>query len=128
MPIATGRGKGFASQWNRIFVVASYNCVVCNSTDRDDLFHAQAAPARGVGLGTRRAGQGKSGAGFYHSHRPRKQRTRASVKKPPAASEDNDERPPQASPSMQFRQKQMRDRNFADARATRSTQEAASDN
>ena len=84
----------------------------------DDSFHAQAAPARGVGHGTRQAGQGKFAVGFYHSHRPRKQRTRASEKKPTAASEDNDEHPPQASPTIQFRKKQMRDRNFADARAS----------
>ena len=86
--------------------------------NRNDSFHAQAAPARGVGHGTRRAGQGKSAVGFYHSHRPRRQRTRASVKKPAAASEDHDEHPPQASPTLQFRKKQMRDRKFADARAS----------
>ena len=83
----------------------------------------QAAPARGAGRGTRRAGQGKSGAGFYHSHRPRKQLTCASVKKPPAAFEHNDDRSLQASPSMQFRKKQVRDRNFADSRAKHLVQE-----
>ena len=92
------------------------------------LFHAQVAPARGVGLGTRRAGQGKSGAGFYHSHRPRKQRASASVKQPLAAFEDNNGSPPQASPSMQFRKKQVRDRKFADARATHLQHEVVLDN
>ena len=104
MPIANGHNKGFALQWNVIFMIAYSNCSDF-SKDRHDLLHAQAAPAPGVGRGTCRAGQGKSGAGFYHSHRPRRRRTCASVKKPPATSEDNDERPPQASPAVLFRWK-----------------------
>ena len=102
-------------------------CFLFLNQDRDILFDAQAAPALGVGRGTCRAGKGKSEAGFYHSQRPRKQRPCATVKRPRPASEDNDDCSPRASPSMQFRKKQVRDRKFADARAGRHVQEVVSD-
>ena len=102
-------------------------CFLLLNEYRDVLFDAQAAPALGVGRGTRRAGKGKSEAGFYHSQRPRKRRPCASEKRPRAASEDNDDCSPRASPSMQFRKKQVRDRKFADARAGRHVQEVVSD-
>ena len=42
--------------------------------------------------------------------------------------EDDDDRPPQASPSMQFWTKQVRDRNFADSRVKHLAQEVVLDN
>ena len=42
--------------------------------------------------------------------------------------DDDDDRPPQASPSMQFRTKQVRDLNFADSRAKYLAQEVVLDN
>ena len=102
-------------------------CFLFLNQYRDALFDAQAAPALGFGRGTCRAGKGKSEAGFYHSQRPRKRRPCASEKRPRAASEDNDDCSPRASPSMQFRKKQVRDRKFADARAGRHVQEVVSD-